>query len=223
MRTTSRVIAALVAAGALAAPINELRAQICAGYPTTRGEWSIGPRIGFIPEGEAFGRVVPSGVSFGAEASWNSPGPWGFFGNVNLIVPDDDEGENQNMFGAGVALELQNFVPAMPAGLQFCPVAAVSVDQVDGATRFTIPLGVGFGMQLPVTPGIQLLPYLIPQFNLVRISLDEVETDHNFGFEAGAFARLGSLYGGASFGRSFVEGATISWAFRAGITMGGAR
>jgi hypothetical protein len=223
MRITHLAIAALVTAGALAAPIDELRAQVCAGYPTARGEWSIGPRIGFIPEGEAFGRVVPAGISFGVEASWNSPGPWGFFGNVNLIVPDDDDGENQNMFGAGVAFEVQNFVPIIPAGLQVCPVAAVSVDQVDGATRFTVPVGIGFGMQLPVTPGVQLLPFLMPQFNLVRISLDDVETDHNFGFEAGAYARLGSLYGGASFGRSFVEGASITWAVRGGITMGGAR
>jgi hypothetical protein len=186
-------------------------AQVCAGFPTVDGQSSLGGRVGFA-----------SSTSLGVEGSYNVAGPLGFFANLNILVPEEEEADNQSIIGGGASYEVSGFIPAIPAGLSVCPVAAATFSSLEGATTLTVPVGAGFGTTLALEGGPAIMPFVIPQFVLTRISAKDVDvvSDTNFGIGVGALARLGALYGGLSLGKVFVEGSDVDVAIRAGLTFG---
>jgi hypothetical protein len=206
MRGNKGVIAAV--AVALAVTAVPAAAQICSGYPTSPGQTSIGLRASF-----------PTGTTtLGVEASRNWMNPLGAFASVNLLMPDADDADNRTAVGLGFAYEVTDFLPAVPAWLSVCPVAAVAVDFGDD-TGFTIPLGVGFGTSFGTGEGFEIQPFVIPQFVLTRISVGGVSsTDQNFGIGFGAFAKFSGVYGGVTLGKIFVGGSDVDIAFQGGLT-----
>jgi hypothetical protein len=202
-RNTLITAASAFAMALIAAPA---AAQVCSGYPTLPGQTSIGLRASF-PTG---------GTSIGIEASRNWQNPLGVFANLNLLMPDDDDLDNQTVAGLGFAYEVGDLLPT-PAWLGICPVAAVTIQGGD-ATTLTFPLGVGFGTSFDLTEGIGLKPFIIPQFVLTRISVDDVTvSDHNFGFGAGAFATFGGVYGGVTLGKIMASGHDVTIGFQGGL------
>jgi hypothetical protein len=206
MRANKGMIAA--AAIALAISAVPAAAQICSGYPTAPGQTSIGLRASF-PTG---------GTTVGVEASRNWMNPLGAFASVNLLMPEADGADNVTAVGLGFAYEVTDFLPALPAWLSVCPVAGVTVD-FGTHTGFTIPLGVGFGTSFGTAEGFEILPFVLPQFVLTRISIDDVTfSDQNFGIGFGAFAKFSGVYGGVTLGKIFVEGTDVDIAFQGGLT-----
>lgn len=198
------------AAGALAliAGAQPAAAQICAAQVTSPGQSSIGLRAGFS-----------DGTSIGVEAARNWNNPLGAFASVDLRLSDDDADRNEPTIGAGLAWEIGDYLPPVPAWLSICPVAALAVSFGDNVTTLNIPLGVGFGTVIGTGEGFQILPYIMPQFVFVRISTDELTlTDNDFGIGFGAFAKFPGVYGGITFNRLFETGADIDWTLRAGLT-----
>jgi hypothetical protein len=207
MRANKGVIAA--AAIALAVSAVPAAAQICSGYPTSPGQTSIGLRASF-----------PTGATtLGVEASRNWLNPLGAFATVNLLMPDADDEDNVTAVGLGFAYEVTDFLPAVPAWLSVCPVAAVTVD-FGTKTGFTIPLGVGFGTSFGTGEGFEILPFVIPQFVLTRVSTDGLTTTDNqdFGIGFGAFAKFSGVYGGVTLGKVFVSNRDVDIAFQGGLT-----
>jgi len=203
-RLTS-VIGGAALAVFMASPV---AAQICAGYPTVPGQSSIGLRASF-PTG---------GTQIGIEGSRNWNNPMAMFANVNLLIADEDDVDNVPVFGLGIAYEVGDFIPAVPAWLSVCPVAAASIAAGD-ATTISIPLGVGFGTTFGTGEGFTVSPFVIPQFQFVRFSVDDVSTtDSNFGIGFGAMLRFGGVYAGATLGRQFIDGAEFDVTFQGGLT-----
>jgi hypothetical protein len=197
------VLGGVFAAALVATPA---AAQICSGYPTAPGQTSIGLRASFPSEGTVLG----------VEASRNWLNPLGAFASINLRMPDADGADNVPVAGLGFAYEVTDFLPAVPAWLSVCPIAAVSVDFGDN-TGFRIPLGVGFGTSFGTAEGFAIQPFVIPQFVLARLSVDGAETDHNFGIAFGAFAKFSGVYGGVTLGKDFISGRDLDIAFQGGL------
>jgi hypothetical protein len=183
-------------------------AQVCAGYSAMPGAFSAGANLS----------SPPGGTAFGLEASANYSGPLASFASFNLVRPEG-EGARESILGAGLAYEVTEFVPVIPTWLSVCPSAAVSISSIEGTTNFTVPLGVGFGTTLPLVAGIDLMPFVMPQFVITRVAIDDIAVrDHNFGIGFGALAGIGNVYAGVTAGKQFVDAAEdIDIALRAGL------
>jgi hypothetical protein len=204
-RITTGFAGALVAVF-MASPV---AAQICAGYAAMPGQTAIGLRASF-PTG---------GTQIGVEGARNWNNPLAAFANVNLLIADEDDVDNTPVFGVGFAYEVTEFIPALPAWLSVCPVAGATIAAGD-ATSITIPLGVGFGTTFGTGEGFTVNPFVIPQFQFVRVSLDDVNvTDSNFGIGFGALLRFGGVYAGATLGRQFIDNAEFDITFHGGLTI----
>jgi hypothetical protein len=207
MNRWHRSIAAVAGVTALLVGAAPAAAQICAGQPTEPGQTSIGLRGSFPSEG----------TTLGVEASRNWNNPMGAFVSFNLLLADDDEVDNTPIFGGGLAYEVGSFIPAVPAWLSICPVGAVTFATANDVTQLTVPLGVGFGTTFG-TPDFSLHPFLIPQFVLTRVSVDDVSvSDNNFGFGAGGFVKMRGVYAGLTVGKILVEGSDTDVAFQLGL------
>jgi hypothetical protein len=203
---TRSSLAAFAGAAAIATAAAPAAAQVCAGQPTAPGQTSIGARASF-PTG---------GTQLGIDAGRNWNNPLGVFVSLNLLMPDDDEADNVAVIGGGFAYEVGEFLPPVPAWLSICPVAAVNVTTGD-VTTLNIPLGVGFGMSIAAN-GFEILPFVIPQFVITRMSVDDVTvSDNNFGIGFGGFAKFSGVYGGVTLNRIFVDNTDTDIAFQAGL------
>jgi hypothetical protein len=204
-----RVAAAVTGVFAAVVMATPAAAQICSGYPTAPGQTSIGLRASF----------PTAGTQLGIEASRNWRNPLGAFVNVNLLLPDAEGADNVPVIGLGFAYEVTDFLPAVPAWLSVCPVAAVTIEAGDN-TGFTIPVGVGFGTTIGTPEAFTIHPFIIPQFVLTRVKVDDVTfSDNNFGFGAGAFVKFGGVYGGVTLGKIMASGTDVSIAFQGGLTI----
>jgi hypothetical protein len=212
MRKMGIITQAAAVAAMLAFTAANASAQACAGYPAAQGQFSLGGHwsnsVGLLDGGN-------TGTALGVEGSLNRLGNAAVFARLNLITPDDDD--RHAAFGLGAAYEIGGFIPAVPTWLRICPVASVTFSQVDGNARFGVPLGLGFGMELPVE-NFALLPYAVPTFRLVNLGLDDIGWEHNFGIGLGVLARLANLlYVGVEFDRNFVDDANFDFAIRGGV------
>jgi hypothetical protein len=203
----NRISAALAGAALAVFMASPAAAQLCAGQPTIPGQTSVGLRASF-PTG---------GTQLGIEASRNWLNPLAAFANLNLLMVDADDEDNVPIVGLGFAYEVTDFIPAIPAWLSVCPVAAATIE-VGDATGFSIPLGVGFATTIGTAEGFSINPFVIPQFVLTRLALDGATTDHNFGFGFGAMLRFHGVYAGVTAGRLLIDGSDFDIAFHGGLT-----
>jgi hypothetical protein len=205
-RTAAAAIGGALAVLLMAGPA---AAQVCSGYPTARGQTSIGARAAF-PDGA---------TNIGIEASRNWMNPLGVFANLNLIMPEEEGEDNIPAIGVGLAYEVTDMIPVVPAWLSVCPVAAVTLELGDN-TGITVPLGIGFGTSIGLTENLDINPFVIPQFVLTRIATDDITvTEHDFGFGAGAHLRFGGVYAGVTLGKILATGRDLTIAFQGGLVI----
>ncbi len=198
-----------IAAIAAYAPI--AAAQACVGFPTLDRQFSFGGSLGF-PDG---------GKHYGVEVSYNLPGPGSVYGGMNIFSPDGD-GDSQDSFFGGAAFDLAS-VPLGAGGtvLQVCPTAELGYSSFEGGSVVSLPLGVGVGTNVALTPTAQLMPYVVPQFAMTRVSIDDYgsNSEWDFGVRAGAVVGAGLFYVGGELQRVFADNADTVFRIRAGIRL----
>jgi hypothetical protein len=177
-------VAALVVAGSAGA-------QVCAGFPTTDGQGTLGALANFPSDFD----------QYGAEGSYNLTGPLAL--NAGFLLSTDDD-EDLNTFRGGLALDVGAALGNLLPGISICPNVRADYTSEDGVTLWQVPIGLGFGATLPVGgPDMTLTPYVIPALVWTRADLgaglDDSET--NFGVRGGA---------DLNFDRFFLGG-TVEW------------
>jgi len=172
MKKTMSGLAAAAAALLLAGSAS---AQICAGFPTVDGQGSLSARADFPSDFD----------QYGAEGSYNPVGPLAV--NAGYIYSNAGD-VHRNTFRGGVALDVDSFLGGLLPGVSICPNVRADHTSENGLTLWQVPIGLGFGVSLPVgSPDMTLTPYVIPALVWQRTDaggLDENET--NFGVRGGA-------------------------------------
>jgi hypothetical protein len=192
MKKTTLAIAALAAA-TLA---GSAQAQICASYPTVDGGFSLGGRIDFPEDIDAFG----------VEGSYNPVGPLSVFGGLNVLSGDGDDEESEDVFFAGLAFETPQIAGMMGPRASACPQVRLEYGDFDGLTFLRVPVGLGLGATFATSPaGPTISPYVVPQVVFTRVSLDDLdESETEFGVRGGALLTFGMFYVGGEL--NFVGG-----------------
>lgn len=207
MRRTGVGIFALLAV-AVYAP--SAAAQVCAGFPTLDRQFSFGASLGFPDEGDRYG----------VEASYNVQGPAAVFGGLQIDSPEG-EGDSNDTFFAGGSFDLMR-LPMGSDSLIFCPTARVGYSSNDFFSTLSVPIGIGIGTTISLTPAAQLMPYVVPQIVMNRYSPEgggESETNWDFGIRGGAMVGVGMFFIGAEIDHIFVDGADAQFGIRAGIRL----
>lgn len=209
MKFSSLIHTGFIVVAGLALAAAPAAAQICAGYPNSPGQTSVGLRASF-PTG---------GTTIGVEASRNWTNPMAAFVNLNLLMPDDDDADNTPIIGGGLAYEIGDMITAAPAWLSICPVAGVTFMSQNDVTQLTFPLGVGFGMTIATTEDFSINPFVIPQFVLMRVSSDDVSTSSSdFGLGAGGIIKFRGVYGTVTLGKVFADDRDTEITIAGGLT-----
>jgi len=162
-------VAALVVAGSASA-------QVCAGFPTTDGQGTLG----------AFANFPSDFDQYGAEGSYNVTGPLAL--NAGFIF-SKDESDDLNTIRVGAAFDVGSMLGGMLPGISICPNVRADYTSESGVTLWQVPIGLGFGATLPVSgPDMTLTPYVIPALVWQRISAGAglTETETEFGIRGGA-------------------------------------
>ncbi|MFL5383185.1 MAG: hypothetical protein ACJ8GN_11760 [Longimicrobiaceae bacterium] len=142
MSGLSAAAAALLLAGSAGA-------QVCAGFPTTDGQGTIGALATFPTDFD----------QYGAEGSYNLAGP--FAVNAGYLYSGNDD-EHLNTFRGGAALDF-SFPGNFRSTASICPTVRADYTSRDGLTFWQVPVGVGVGASVPVgSPGMKVTLYIIP-------------------------------------------------------------
>ena len=206
MKKTAAGLLAVVISVALPAA---LPAQICAGFPTSDRGLSFGARADF-PEGLD---------SWGVDASYNASGPLSVFGGMNVVSVEDLDDSDFNIFNVGVAFETPAIGLMIGPRVSACPQVEFVFSDEDGS-GWAVPIGLGVGGTTG-TPGVQIMPYVVPQLVIVNQEnlLDEDETSVDFGFKGGAMLGMGTFFIGGEVRHTFEDGADPVFGIRAGIRL----
>ena len=111
---------------------------------------------------------------------------------------------------------------SMGAGtpLGICPVASLDYARKGGISIAEIPLGVGLGISVPVSPDrrTMLQPYVVPALVIDRISAGGTsETDTNFGIRGGTTLSFGSFYVAGEVNKVFVTDSKAVFGVKVGF------
>jgi hypothetical protein len=175
-------VAALVVAGSAGA-------QVCAGFPTTSGQGTLGALVNFPPEID----------QYGAEGSYNLAGPLAV--NAGFLLSKNDAAE-ANTFRGGLAFELPSFTGNFGSTASICPNVRADYTSENGVTVWTVPIGLGVGASVPLGgPDLTLSLYIIPALVWNRFDheidlFDETET--NFGARSGFDLNFNRFFLGAT-------------------------
>jgi len=189
--------APFVLAAALAAGISgSAAAQVCNGFPTSPGQYSVAAVANF-----------PKGYDeFGVEASYHFSGPLAVNGG---ILHDSDDGDSLDHLRIGGSWDLAPLNVGMSSPLSVCPVASLDYVSQDDVTLMSIPVGVGFGLSLPLgaDPSGRVMPYVVPALVIDRLS-DPVDavTETNFGLRGGAIVAFKSFFVAGEVNKVFADG-----------------
>jgi hypothetical protein len=182
-----------VLAAALAALPAAAAAQACNGFPTAPGQYSVAGVVNF-----------PSGYNeFGVEASYHFAGPGAVNGG---ILHDSGDGDSLDHLRIGGSWDLAPVNVGMSHPISVCPTAMVDYASKGGVSQTTVPLGVGFGLTLPMgaDPRSQIMPYVVPAAVIDHIGGDlGSDTRTNFGLRGGALVTFGSFYVGGEVSKVF--------------------
>lgn len=201
----------LLAALAVAGGTSTARAQICAGFPTVDGQFSLGGSIHF-----------PEGLNqWGVEGSYNFDGMVSVFGGVEVVSLEDGD-ESEEIFQLGVAFEVPS--PMLGSSDSTCPLFAVSYDPIeDLGTLWGIAAGFGIGGNVSGGPNFTISPYVIPQIAFSRLDVDgnaaDDEESTDFAVTGGVLLRFGSFFVGPTVGHVFADGADPVFGIRAGFRL----
>ncbi|HEV7588012.1 MAG TPA: hypothetical protein VGO40_07750 [Longimicrobium sp.] len=201
-------VAALVVAGSAGA-------QVCAGFPIAEGQGSIGGLASF-----------PSGVNnFGVEGAYNFTGP--FSANAGYIRSTETGGGpgKQDVFRVGAALDISSAASGILPGVSVCPNARADFASQGGVNSYSIPVGLGLGVSLPLgAPDMSLSPYVIPAAYFTHISGDiggvhVSDSSTDFGIRGGADLNVDRFYFGGTVEWINVSGNKAVFGVRAGIKL----
>jgi hypothetical protein len=191
------------------------QAQVCVGFPTLAGQFSLDAFAGFPEDADVFG----------VNGSYNLAGPVAVNGTVQVWSPDGD-GDNEVAFGAGLAFKLMQPMPGM-TGISVCPAVNLlfmSLGEFEGESvdYLEIPIGVGIGTSFAMGDGnMALQPFVVPAIYLQRFSFaGESETETDFGFRGGANLSLDRFFVGATIEHIFIsDGPNPTFGVRVGFRM----
>jgi hypothetical protein len=205
--------AGLLAALATVAFAGSAQAQICAGFPTADRGFYFGGRADF-PNG---------GDSFGVEANYNASGPLSVFGGLNVTSTEGVDDSDQNVYRAGVALEMASLGMMIGPRVSACPVAEVAWASENDITVMQIPIGLGIGASLGMPVGPTVAGYVEPALVISRFDVPddavllEDETSTDFGIKAGVLVGFGMITVGGEVNHLFVDGSDPTFGIRVGI------
>lgn len=192
MKKTSLSVAAAFAALAFAGTAS---AQVCNGFPTLDGQFSIG----------AFAQFPEDVNVFGVDGSYNIAGPLALNAGYQYSKVDFEGVESANTFKVGASFDVTSLVGPQPATIQLCPTAELAYTSEDGDALMEIPVGLGFGASLPVSATASLQPYIVPAITFFRASADDVDavTENRFTLRGGANVTFGQFFVGAEVRKLF--------------------
>lgn len=212
----------LLAAAAALTIAGSASAQICAGFPTMDGQFSLAGVANF-----------PDNIDeFGVEGSYNLAGPLALnAGYLNSSGSDEADEGSANTFIGGVSFDITSLIGTTPAAISLCPTAqfqytTFSGDSGDDDVSFqAIPVGLGFGTSLPLGVASSLQPYIIPQVVFGRFSGGGASTDweNEFGLRGGVNVTFGQFFVGADVNKLFIDedegGSDAVFGVKAGIRL----
>lgn len=192
-------------------------AQVCAGFPTLDGQFSLAGVANFPDEVD----------EFGVEGSYNLAGPLAL--NAGYLRASVDEA-SANTFRVGAAFDITSMVGPQPAAISLCPVASFDYitysDEFDAVfggetTGQAIPVGLGFGTALPVGATSSLQPYIIPQvvFGRLKVGDESSDWENEFGLRGGANVTFGQFFVGAEVNKLFEDGSDAVFGIKGGIRL----
>ena len=209
MKKTTLALAVLAAATLAGGA----QAQVCAGFPTVDRGFSLEGRIDFPDDVD----------SFGVEGSYNAAGPLSVFGGLNVVSGEADEDESVDVFNVGAAFETPQIGALLGPTVSACPQARFEYVDLDGATAFSIPVGIGFGATLATSPsGPTISPYVIPQLVYSKFELDDEIADvsdssTDFGIRGGALLTFGMFFVGGEVNYVAADNSDAVFGLRAGV------
>lgn len=204
------VVAAFAAAMATAGDVS---AQAYFGVPIGDAGFAARAEIGFPEDSKTYDAVLDANL-LGPISFQLFGGLWDF----------DDVDDNGARFGGKIGYAL--------------PVAAVSIGPVVGAEYSTIsvgegateesssllviPVGVGVGANLPLTPAADVVLYAQPAYYYMRTEFEDAlgegdDSVNEFGAEAGARIGVGRFVAGGSVEITTAEGSDAVFALTAGL------
>ena len=191
-----RRILVLPVAFALAIVPAGLVAQACIGVPVAESQNAFTASVGF-PE---------NATSYGAAFRRNVEGPFSVGASYSLYSYKDVD-PKQHAFGVEADYELP--------GLSFsaCPTVGLGYSRMsaDGGTltAFSVPVGVGFGTRIELSPSAALIPHVVPQWVWTRASIEvagESVSDND--------SALAALFGATLALPRFYVGGQVTWVDR---------
>lgn len=203
---------AVLAATSLAGAVG---AQVCVGLPTVDRQFTVGGFMIF-PDGADVGDV------WGVEGSANPVGPLSFFGAVTFFSDDGITSFGRKAYGGGAAWEI---TPAAPIAV--CPTVSVEYMSLETlGTALAVPVGIGLGVDLPVTARVGFSPYLVPAVIWSRFDPDDgfhpgedTESQVDFGMSGGVLVSFGSFFVDGTVQHVFDGESDPVFGFRAGVRL----
>lgn len=202
-----------VGAGLLSAA--SLEAQICAGFVNGNRQAAFG-----------VGAAFASGTKeLGVEGGYNLSGPFAATLGVTRQLHDAESGvaldvTDKTLFSATFAFDVNvTGTPHRPF-LSICPIAAIRFATEFGFNYREIPLGVGLGSVVPLSPSGSpaLMPYVVPSALFWRFKprADSAESDTDFMLRGGLLVDFGRTFVGAEARRIFRDGSRTLFGVRFG-------
>ncbi|MDB4950815.1 MAG: hypothetical protein JWM27_3464 [Gemmatimonadetes bacterium] len=195
------------AAAALAAFAGSARAQACNGFPTVPRQYSVAAVANF-----------PSGYTqYGAEASYHGAGPGAINGG---FLHESPGGVSLDHFRIGASYDLSPLNAGMGVPVGICPTASLDFASNRGVDLLVAPVGVGFGVSLPLgaDPRSSVQPYVVPALVFDRVSDGTVsDTRTSFGLRGGVSVTFGSFFVTGEVNQVFDAGSNAVFGVKAGF------
>ncbi len=192
-----------------------LGAQICAGFVN-------GNRQAAFGAGAAFASRTKE---LGVEGGYNLRGPVAVTLGVTRQLHGEESGvaldvTDKTLFSATLAFDVNvTGTPRRPF-LSICPIAAIRFASEFGFDYREIPIGVGVGSVVPLSPSGSpaLMPYVVPSALFWRFTprVDSAESDTDFMLRGGLLVDFGRSFVGAEARRIFRDGSRTLFGVRVG-------
>jgi hypothetical protein len=192
-----------------------LRAQICAGFVNGNDQAAFGASAAFADRTK----------ELGVEGGYNLRGPLAVSIGVTRQLHDEESGiardvTDKTLFSATLAFDVNvSGTPRRPF-LSICPVAAIRFASEFGFGYREVPLGLGVGSVLPLSPSGSpaLMPYVVPSALFWRFKprVDSADSGTDFMLRGGLLVDFGRSFVGAEARRIFRDGSRTLFGVRFG-------
>lgn len=178
MRRRNVVVSGAIAAF-LAIP-GAVVAQACVGIPVADAHNAVTAEVGFPQDA----------MSYGASFRHNMAGPFSFAAGYTLASYDNVDPKQH-----GLTAEVDYELPSL--GFSACPTVGLGYSMMSedpvSVNTLSIPVGVGLGKSFPVSPGMAITPYVVPQWQWAQVTIDD-GTDSISADDSWLAAQLGATF-----------------------------